>query len=142
VSTVLSIVLQASIAATGATNTYPAAYQRTNETGRPLVVLVGADWCPACRTMKQTIIPQARQQGALDGVAFAVVDVDRQSALSRQLRTGSAIPELVVYHKTAAGWKRQTFVGAQSVSTIVSALKQAQQALARDASKSGDGHTS
>jgi thioredoxin-like negative regulator of GroEL len=137
----LAALLQVSLMA-GADGDYAAAYRDATEHSRPLVVLVGADWCPACRTMKQTIIPQARQQGVLDGVAFAVVDVDRQSALSRQLRTGSAIPELIVYHKTAGGWKRQNFVGAQSVSTIAGALKQAQEALARDATKTGEGRTS
>ena len=49
-STVLSIVLQASIAATGA-NTYPQAYQRTTETGRPLVIRkIGAASDAAGRT--------------------------------------------------------------------------------------------
>ena len=37
---------------------YDAAYRKAQEEKKPLVVLVGANWCAACRTMKsETIHP-------------------------------------------------------------------------------------
>jgi thiol-disulfide isomerase/thioredoxin len=114
VSTVLSIVLQASIAATGA-NTYPAAYQRTTETGRPLVVLVGADWCPACVVMKNNVIPQVEKQGGLEKVNFCVVNTDQQNDLAKKLMRGGSIPQLIMFRRTRRGWVRKQLDGAKSI---------------------------
>jgi thiol-disulfide isomerase/thioredoxin len=115
VSTVLSIVLQASIAATGATNTYPAAYQRTTETGRPLVVLVGADWCPACVQMKNNVIPQLEKQGGLEKVSFCTINTDQDQELAKKLMRGGSIPQLIMFRRTRRGWVRKQLNGAQSV---------------------------
>jgi thioredoxin-like negative regulator of GroEL len=128
VSTVLSIVLQASIAATGA-NTYPQAYQRTTETGRPLVVLVGADWCPACVQMKNNVIPQLEKQGSLEKVNFCCINTDQQNDLAKKLMRGGSIPQLIMFRRTRnGGWLRKQLNGAQSVTetqTFVSAPTEA-----------------
>ena len=50
----LSLILQASVLASGDEN-YATAYKKA-QTGQPLVVLVGAEWCPGCRTMKQSVM--------------------------------------------------------------------------------------
>jgi thioredoxin-like negative regulator of GroEL len=116
-SSIAIALLQASLLAS-AGQSYDEAHRVHAETGRPLVILVGADWCPACNTMKQSVIPQAQRQGVLQGVALAVVNTDQQPELARKLMRGGSIPQLIVYHKSGAGWQRRELVGAQSVGAI------------------------
>jgi len=101
-----------------APNTYAAAYQDTQENGKPLVVLVGASWCPACQSMKTSTMPGVAAQGGLANVAFAYVNVDAQHDLAGQLMEGGMIPQLVMYEKSGDGWKLTRLVGAQSVETV------------------------
>ncbi|MBX3413931.1 MAG: thioredoxin family protein [Pirellulales bacterium] len=125
----LAVVMQVSLAAPtdahamrGA-QTYAAAYQQSKEEGQPLLVLVGADWCPACQQMKQSVMPRAAQQGVLDRVAFAQVNTDHEPTIARQIMRGGSIPQLVLYRKTSDGWQlSRRWVGAQSVETIRSAV--------------------
>ena len=101
-------------------HTYADAYKQTIATGKPLVILVGASWCPACQSMKTSIIPSVAEQGGLDNVAFAYVNTDQQSDLAGKLMEGNLIPQLVKFEKTDDGWKQTRLVGAQSVSVVVS----------------------
>lgn len=110
----LSLLLQLSLLATDGQN-YADAYHKTEATGKPLVVLVGADWCPACQQMKNSVIPHLRRQGDLNQVAFAYVNTDADRELAGKLMKGGSIPQLIMYRKTATGWQRQQLVGAQSV---------------------------
>jgi len=119
----LNIVLQAA-AVTAVSRDYATAYQETTDSGRPLVVLVGSDWCPGCRQMKQAAIPELEKKGGLSDVSFAYVNPDQQGELAGRLMHGSAIPQLIMYHKTEAGWKRQQLTGAHAVSEIQSFIKQ------------------
>ena len=113
----LAIILQtATLGAT--THSYADARAKTSETGKPLVVLVGADWCPACQTMKNTAMPQVARRGALNKVAYAVVNTDHQSDLAHKLMRGGSIPQLVMYRETPTGWHRESLVGAQDPAAI------------------------
>jgi thioredoxin-like negative regulator of GroEL len=87
---------------------------------RPLVVLVGADWCPACRRMKTKVLPQAASAGTLGEVEFAYVNTDRQPELAGRLLQSGSVPQLIRLEKTAAGWVRDRLVGAQSVKKVTS----------------------
>src|SRR5262245_27304276 len=60
------------------TTSYTSAYKSAMESGKPLVVLIGADWCPHCARMKQSSIPEVQRQGGFQDAAFAIVDSDRQ----------------------------------------------------------------
>jgi thioredoxin-like negative regulator of GroEL len=120
----LGILLQAAAFA-GTSHDYTTAFQQSTESGRPLVVLVGADWCPGCRQMKYTTIPQLEKQGGLREVSFAYVNTDEDRELAGRLMRGGSIPQLVMYHKTADGWKREQLTGAQSTSSIQSFLAKA-----------------
>ena len=51
----LAAMLQLSVVSADAS--YAEAHKAMMETGRPMVILVGAEWCPACRTMKQDVTP-------------------------------------------------------------------------------------
>jgi thiol-disulfide isomerase/thioredoxin len=101
-----------------------------NET-KPLVVLVGADWCSACQVMKNASMPQVAKDGVMKDVAFTVVDADRQSDIAKQVMDGGSIPQLVMFHKTNEGWKRERLVGAQSPTAIISFLRRGVQAARR-----------
>ena len=120
----LNIVLQIS-AVTGGAQGYKDAYEQAEKTGQPLVVLVGADWCPACQTMKHSVIPQLAQQGVLSKVSLAVVNTDHEKSLAGKLMQGGSIPQLVMFHKRGGVWQRQQLIGAQTPSATASFLNQA-----------------
>ncbi len=120
----LNILLHAAAVTAGGQD-YATAYKETAETGRPLVVLIGADWCPGCRLMKHAAMPELEKKGGLSNVSYAYVNADHQSKLAGKLMQGSSIPQLILYHKTDAGWKRQQLTGAHSVSDIQAFLGQA-----------------
>jgi thioredoxin-like negative regulator of GroEL len=116
-SLTLNLLLQIAAANPGAQD-YTTAYKQTMETGQPLVVLVGADWCPGCQQMKHTAIPEVKRSGGLEKVAYSYVNYDQQGKLAQQLMQGSSIPQLILFHKTADGWKRQQLTGAHSAVAI------------------------
>jgi thioredoxin-like negative regulator of GroEL len=97
---------------------YKAAYRQHRDEGKPLVVLVGADWCPACRSMKTVSLPDAARHGALRDVAVAVVDVDTESSLAGRLMRGGSIPQLVMFYQDGTGSHRAQLTGAQDAETI------------------------
>jgi len=115
----LGILFSLSALTTTGDQTYATAYQTAiNDSSRPLVVLVGADWCPACQAMKSSVLPQVQQQGGLNNVAFAMVNVDRDSTIAKGLMEGGSIPQLVMFVKTDKGWSRRQLTGNQSVSAV------------------------
>jgi len=98
--------------------TYAEAYRQHKEDGRPLVVLVGASWCPACRSMKGNYIPEALERGALKEVAFTIVDVDANRKLADRLMRGSSVPQLVMFYDSQDGPRRVQINGVQDVDSI------------------------
>ena len=125
-SLTLATVLQASIlAVAGSSGTavkpaddYATAREQTTKTGKPIVILVGAEWCPACVEMKQKVMPEIRKRGILRRVAFANVNLDRQGKLAKQLTGGGPIPQMIMYRKTRKGWLRRELIGGQSPKTV------------------------
>lgn len=113
----LQLLLQAAALSTGG-HDYSTAFREAERTGRPLVVLIGADWCPGCRQMKYTTIPELERRGGLRNVAFAYVNTDQQGKLAGKLMQGSSIPQLVMYQKSTGGWTRKQLTGAQSASRV------------------------
>jgi thiol-disulfide isomerase/thioredoxin len=90
------------------------AYHESLTTGRPLVVLVGAGWCPACQKMSKSILPQVAESGGLNKVVFTYVDFDQQRQLASRLSRGGPIPQLIRFDRTPAGWSRKHLIGARS----------------------------
>ncbi len=123
-SVTLAVLLQASLSSNELS--YSAAHRMNAETGRPLVVLIGTDWCPACRQMKDSVIPQARRRGLLGKVAFTMINADRDRDLARKLMRGGSIPQLVMFERVDGKWKRTQLTGAQSVESIETFVRQAQ----------------
>jgi len=134
-SLILAAALQAQVAAVpedgaevAAKNTVPqtdyaTAFKRSQASGRPLVVLLGADWCPACVRLKRTTLPQVAKLGGLKGVEYAYVDMDRDEKLAGALTRARSIPQLIRFEKTKKGWKRDLLVGAQSVKKVATFIR-------------------
>lgn len=120
----MGLVLQAALLTTGA-DTYDAALKTAQENGQPLVVLVGADWCPGCVTMKNSTMPAMARSGALKNVQYVMVNYDQNPALARQLMRGNSIPQLVVFSKTEKGWHREQVTGATSSGQVTGMIQRA-----------------
>ena len=109
-----TVLLQAALLTTGA-QPYEDAFKEHETTGKPLLVLVGADWCPACVTMKTGTLARMERGGKLRKVAFSVINTDRDERVAGQVMRGGTIPQLIMFTKTADGkWDRQQLTGAQS----------------------------
>lgn len=127
----LTACLQVSMVAAAAapSTSYSEAYREAHQTGKPLVILVGADWCPGCRTMKQSVIPALKESGDLAQVSFATVNTDHDRELAGKLMQGGSIPQLIVYKKTETGWEREQVTGARSVTETRGLLRRVAQRL-------------
>lgn len=97
---------------------FTTAYTQSLESGRPLVVLLGAPWCPSCQVMKKATIPAVARQGGLAGVEYAYVDVDEKPQLAAKLLEGRAIPQLVRLDRVPQGWRVSRLIGAQKAEQI------------------------
>jgi len=128
----VALVLQAAMLVSGA-QTYEQAYEDTQTSGKPLVVLVGADWCPGCVTMKVGVMPRMQASGSLRQVNYAQIDSD--SELAGQLLRGSSIPQLIIFSQSADGqWHREQLVGATSDQAVAAAIDRAVSRSARPVS--------
>ncbi len=132
----LSALMQVTLLANGSGVSYTEAYTASAETGKPMLVLIGADWCPHCVTMKNRVIPQLEKQGALKDVSYVALNSDHHPALARQMMQGGSIPQVVLFYRTADGWKRHRTVGAMSAGNLSSLLQQAVDAVAANPPKS------
>ena len=106
------------------TESYADAHRQTIRTGQPMVVMVGAEWCPACKAMEANVIPEIRHRGLLRRVAFALVDLDRDHEIGSKLIEGGPIPQLIVFRKTPQGWRNRRLIGSQSVETVEEFINQ------------------
>ncbi len=97
---------------------YAKAHEITTKTGQPMVILVGAKWCPACVQMKNSVVPQLKERGSFTEVSFAEVDIDQERELGRTLTKGGKIPQLLMYRKTKLGWRLRRIIGGQSVDKV------------------------
>jgi thiol-disulfide isomerase/thioredoxin len=91
---------------------YHAAFKDAQAKERPLLVLVGAPWCPGCRTMKQTVLPNLAKRGGLDSVSFAAVDLEVEPEMANSLMRGNGLPQLIIFTKQSGGqWHREQITG-------------------------------
>lgn len=117
-SLTLATVLQLSLSAAAAADSYADAHRVTTETGKPMVVMVSTEWCPPCQRMKKTVIPEVRKLAIFKEVSFAVVNPDDDGSLANSLTGGGPVPQLVMFRLTPDGWRRRKLVGAQSLGTV------------------------
>jgi thioredoxin-like negative regulator of GroEL len=108
---------------------YDAAYVQAQEQKKPLVVLVGADWCAACKSMKADTIHSMKNEGAFKEVVFTQVDKDAQPEIAQQVMQGNTLPQIVVFCESEQGWKRFSLTGMQSERRVKELLRKAAEVL-------------
>ncbi len=126
VSLLLGIVLAGLTSEQPAQQNYAQAYENSVSQKKPLLVVVGAPWCPACNSLKEsTILPMA-ETGELDGVSLAMINKDEDPELARELTAGEQmIPQIILYTPDQGTWKRQRLTGFQSKQPIRNLIRRA-----------------
>ncbi len=106
---------------------YLDAYKHSVAEDKPLMVVVGAPWCPACKVLKDTTIRAMAKSGELDEVSLVMVNRDEDPELAEQLTKGEQlIPQIIVYTKSESGrWQRRRLMGFQSQQPIRSLIRKA-----------------
>ena len=103
-----SLLLMMSVAILATTGNEPTdyrtAYQKAKRGDKPLLVLVTADWCPPCQTMKNTTIPRLLSKDAFKGFHYATVDLDAEEILARKLIGNRGVPQLIVFQQNKGRW--------------------------------------
>ena len=97
---------------------YVDAVARSEATGRPLVVLLGAEWCRGCQVMEKKTIPEVYRLGGMRNVEYATVDVDDEPEIAAKLSLAKSIPQLIRFDRTRDGWAARVLVGARDVKTV------------------------
>ncbi len=103
---------------TGTTPTYAQALKLAQEQDKPLVVFVGANWCPGCQTMKNEKLPEIMRKGIFKNVVFTMINTDQQPELTQRLLTANSIPQLVLFVKGPRGWHRAALIGVNEPESV------------------------
>ena len=126
----LSLLFAAVLAGGGAVESAPShdytlAYHRSIANQRPLMVVVGAEWCPAFVQLKNSTIRTMQQKGELDHVNVALVDRDTNPELAARLMDGEQmIPQVIVFAQDGAGqWQSRKLTGFQPAQPIRSLIR-------------------
>lgn len=98
---------------------YATAYHEARQSNRPLVVVVGAKWCPACQRLEKEGVPGLQQAGIFKKAVLALVDYDEEPELAQKLTEGGPIPQLFVFHPTENGFQGQRMVGYPSRQAVI-----------------------
>ena len=102
---------------------YKTAHEKSLESGQPLLVLVGADWCKACRMMKAKVMPEVERSGALDDLQCAEIDINDDADLAKEVANAKTVPCLVLFKKTEDGWQRWKLSGMQDQEAVQAFLE-------------------
>lgn len=126
-SLLLAVTLSAVMTEEPASHDYTLAYKESLQHDKPLMVVVGAEWCPACNVLKDTTIHSMEINGELEGVSVAVVDRDAEPELAAELMSGEKmIPQIIVFSKNdSGGWQRRKLTGYQPAQPVRSLIRRA-----------------
>lgn len=126
VSLLLAVVL-GSVTTAPIKTDYAEAYKESVAKNKPLMVVVGAPWCPACNVLKQSTLEPMARTGELDEVSVAVLDRDANPELVEQLTKGEKlIPQIIVFTRNDEGqWKRRELKGYQSKQPVRNLIRSA-----------------
>ena len=126
VSLFLAVVLAGVTSEQQLQQNYADAYKQSVSQHKPLMVVVGAPWCPACNVLKETTIRSMAQTGELDAVSLAVINRDDDPELARQLTEGEQmLPQIIVYTQDKGRWKRRKLLGYQPKQPIRTLIRRA-----------------
>ena len=113
VSVLMALVLTGATSETS-NRDYDSAYKEAVSGNKPLMVVVGAEWCPACNVLKNTTINPMVRTGELDQLSVALVDKDKNPELVKQLTKGEKmLPQIIVFTPIKTGWTRRKLMGYQ-----------------------------
>ena len=121
----LAIVVSASSVSAQQPTDYFTAYKNAQEGNRPMLVLVTAEWCPPCKVMKSTTIPQLMKRNAFSQFHYATVDLDAEERLAKQLIGDRGVPQLIMFEKQNGQWVRRYLRGIQTPETVEAFVAQA-----------------
>lgn len=126
VSFLLAVVLTGVTSEQQMQQKYSDAYEQSVKQHKPLMVVVGAPWCPACNVLKETTIKSMAKTGELDGVSLAVINRDDDPELAKQLTEGEKmLPQIIVYTQDKGRWKRRRLLGFQPKQPIRTLIRRA-----------------
>jgi len=108
---------------------YEEAYRKAQQERKPLVILVGAQWCAACKTMKHDTMVPMQESGALREVVYTQLDKDDQPEIAGQVMQGKMLPQIVVFCESDAGWKRFSLTGIQTERRVKELIRKASEVL-------------
>lgn len=94
---------------------YEEAYVEATQSNKPLLVLVTASWCGPCQIMKKEF--------EYDGVVSAIVDVDKQPDIAKQIMKGDKVPQLVLFKRKGNAWQRLRLIGRQTRERVIDFIK-------------------
>src|SRR5258706_13590910 len=87
----------------------PAALANARDSGKPVIVVFAAVWCPNCRTMEEETLASREIRELADRFLWVRIDIDRNPTLTRAYEV-TAVP--VVYFLDSSGTKRGETLGA------------------------------
>ena len=90
---------------------YDKAYHQSLESGEPLLVRVGADWCGACQVMKKRIMPQLDKEGALRDIHCTELNLADDEELASRISKVNTIPCLILFTKSDDKWQKSELIG-------------------------------
>jgi len=127
VSLLLALVLSSVPSGQAVEQDYTLAYKKSVEQNKPLMVVVGAPWCPACTVLKNSTIMPMAATGELDEVSVAVINKDDDPELVEQLTKGEKmLPQIIMFTKNdTGGWNRQLLKGFQPKQPVRSLIRSA-----------------
>lgn len=103
---------------------FKTACQKAQKEGKPLLVLVTAQWCAPCQIMKKKTVPQLLRNNAFRGFHFATVDYDREQIMARKLIGSRGIPQLIMFKKKDGRWVGRRMSGVHSTSEVEAFIAQ------------------
>lgn len=102
---------------------YDQAVKLSAESGKPMLILIGADWCPYCKVVERDVLPVLKERGLMEKVIYVYLDYDRDRQLVSKTLRGEIIPEMIMFRKTEGGWKRSDISGSYKVAEIEPFIK-------------------
>lgn len=105
---------------------YAKAYEESVTENKPLMVVVGAPWCPACNVLKESTLKPMVKTGELDSVSVAVINRDDNPELVKELTGGVAmLPQIIMYSNDNGRWHRRRLMGFQPKQPVRSLIQRA-----------------
>ncbi|MGL4235129.1 thioredoxin family protein [Tabrizicola sp.] len=84
---------------------YEEGFERAKAAGKPIFVLVKADWCPQCQAYQKAFL-DPRVTAYADRFVFVILDIDREMAIASTIAPdGDYIPRTMIF--TPSGMLQQ-----------------------------------